>query len=39
MATIIAEIVNAKSHADFKVPKLSLQLKKLKLPVNKSSAE
>lgn len=38
MATIIAEIVNAKSHADFKIPKLSLQLKK-KIPINKSNAE
>lgn len=28
MATIIAGIVNAKSHADFKIPELSLQPKK-----------
>lgn len=39
MAAIIAEIVNAKSHVNFKLPELSLQPKKETLPVNKNNAE
>lgn len=39
MAAIIAEIVNAKSHVNFKLPELCLQPKKETLPVNKNNAE